>query len=130
MGTLWKKLTYSHYPQMALVCRISDHFIHAFATAQGPKPDVDEFRPLIAKAAKRTKFGCVVADAGDDSKANHRDTRAAAKPGRHWVAAQAFRPSTDTLPTNQPPGRTDASCTFAATERLTGIEFRSKPLSR
>ena len=62
---------------MALDCRTSDHFILAFATAQGPKPHVDEFRPLIAKAAKRTKFGCVVADAGDDSKANHRDTREA-----------------------------------------------------
>ncbi|MFN6204949.1 MAG: hypothetical protein ACK49R_00735, partial [Planctomycetota bacterium] len=42
----WKTVTYSHYPKLAIVCRTDDHFILAFASRRGPKPDVDEFKEL------------------------------------------------------------------------------------
>ena len=71
----WKTVTYSNNPKPAIVCRTDDHFILAFSSRRGPKPDVDEFKDLVPVAARRVKLRCIVADADYDSDSNHRFAR-------------------------------------------------------
>ena len=54
-----------------MVADAASHFVLAFHTCRGPKPDVAEFRPLLEDALSRVCLGCIVADAGYDSEANH-----------------------------------------------------------
>ena len=58
-----------------MVCGTDDHFIFALATGRGPRPDVDEFRPLLAEALRIVKLSQLAADAGYDSEPNHRYAR-------------------------------------------------------
>jgi transposase len=89
----WKTVTYSHYPKLAIVCRTDDHFILAFASRRGPKPDVDEFKELVSMAARRVKLRCIVADAGYDSESNHRFARESLT-SRSIFPAKHGRPTT------------------------------------
>ena len=71
----WKTVVYHRYPKLAVVSDTSCHFILALGVGRGPRPDVDEFRPLV-KAALRTMFLLrMIADAGYDSESNHRFAR-------------------------------------------------------
>jgi hypothetical protein len=67
----WKTLVYHRYPKLGLVCDTRQHFILAYQVGRGPRPDVDEFRPLVAQALRRVRLSRIVADAGYDSEANH-----------------------------------------------------------
>jgi hypothetical protein len=67
----WKTVVYHRYAKLGVVCDTDDHFILAYQTGRGPRPDVDEFRPLIADALRRVRLSQVLADAGYDSEANH-----------------------------------------------------------
>ena len=71
----WKTMVYHRFPKLGVVCDTHDHFIFAMAAGHGPRPDVDEFRPLIADAQCRVRLSCVTADAGYDSEPNHRFAR-------------------------------------------------------
>lgn len=71
----WKTVVYHHYAKLGVVSRVADHFIYAFAAGRGPRPDVDEFRPLLTAALRVVKLSQVVADAGYDSEANHQFAR-------------------------------------------------------
>jgi hypothetical protein len=71
----WKTVTYHRYPKLAIVCDTSNHFILASRVGSGPRPDVDEFRPLVADALKRVRMTTMVADAGYDSEPNHQFAR-------------------------------------------------------
>lgn len=71
----WKTMVYHRFPKLGVVCDTSDHFILAMAAGHGPRPDVDEFRPLIADAMRRVRLSCLAADAGYDSEPNHRFAR-------------------------------------------------------
>ena len=71
----WKTVVYHHYPKLGLVCDTSCHFILAFHAGRGPRPDVDEFRPLVAEALQQMRLSRMVADAGYDSEPNHRVAR-------------------------------------------------------
>lgn len=64
-------MVYHHYPKRGVVCDTSDHFILAFHAGRGPRPDVDEFRPLISDALQRVQVSLMTADAGYDSEPNH-----------------------------------------------------------
>ena len=73
----WKMIIYHHYAKLGVVSDTADHFILAYRVGRGPRPDVDEFQPLIADALRRVRLSQVVADAGYDSEPNHvfaRDT--------------------------------------------------------
>jgi transposase len=94
-GNPWKTVTYSHYPKLAIVCRTDDHFILAFSSRRGPKPDIDEFKELIAVAARRVKLRCIVADAGYDSESNHQFAR-------ETLASRSIFPAKHGRPTNKP----------------------------
>jgi len=71
----WKTVVYHHYPKLGLVCDTSCHFILAMRVGRGPRPDVDEFRPLVKDALRTMSLLRMVADAGYDSEPNHRFAR-------------------------------------------------------
>ena len=71
----WKRVEYHHFPKLGIVCETGSHFILAIDVGRGPRPDVDEFRPLVSEACARVRIACIVADAGYDSEPNHRHAR-------------------------------------------------------
>lgn len=71
----WKTIVYRHYAKLGVVSGIDDHFIFAFDAGRGPRPDVDEFRPLVAEATRVVRLSQIVADAGYDSEGNHQFAR-------------------------------------------------------
>jgi hypothetical protein len=93
----WKTVVYHHYPKLGVVCDGDDHFILACRAGRGPRPDVDEFRPLVAEALRIVRLSQLTADAGYDSEPNHRFARE--EHGvRTIIPAKHGRP-TDKLPT-------------------------------
>ncbi len=70
-----KNTTYRKFPKLGIVCDCGDHMILAHSTGNGPRPDVDEFRSLVRKAAKLARIDDIVADAGYDSESNHEFAR-------------------------------------------------------
>jgi hypothetical protein len=71
----WKTVVYHRYAKLGLVCDTETHFILAAQDGRGPKPDVADFRPLLAEALARVRLGRITADAGYDSEPNHRYAR-------------------------------------------------------
>jgi hypothetical protein len=71
----WKTVIYHRYAKLGVVCETTRHFILAWRVGRGPRPDVDEFRPLVAEAVRNARLSQVAADAGYDSEANHRFAR-------------------------------------------------------
>jgi hypothetical protein len=71
----WKTMVYHRFPKLGLVGDVATHMILAFQTGVGPRPDIDEFRGLLAQAARRVQLDWVLADAGYDSEANHQFAR-------------------------------------------------------
>jgi hypothetical protein len=71
VGNPWKKITYHYYAKLGVVCDTSRHFILACSVGRGPRPDVDEFRPLVEEALQRVRLSQMTADAGYDSEPNH-----------------------------------------------------------
>ena len=67
----WKTMVYHRYPKLGVVSDVTNHFILAFQSGRGPKPDVNEFEGLISQAATRVRLKRVIADAGYDSESNH-----------------------------------------------------------
>jgi hypothetical protein len=75
VGMPWKEIVYHHFPKLGVVCDVEAHFILAAREDRGPKPDVADFRPLLAAALMRVGIERVVADAGYDSGANHEELK-------------------------------------------------------
>ena len=71
VGNPWKTVVYHRYPKLGLVCGTDDHFIFAAQAGRGPRPDVDEFRPLVAETLRIVRIAHLAADAGFDSEPNH-----------------------------------------------------------
>jgi hypothetical protein len=75
VGGPWERVVYHRFPKLGVVCDADDHFILACRVGRGPRPDVDEFRPLLAEAMRVVRLCQLTADAGFDSEANHRFAR-------------------------------------------------------
>jgi len=75
VGGPWKGVVYHRFPKLGVVCDGDDHFILACRAGRGPRPDVDEFRPLVAEALRIVRLSQLTADAGYDSEPNHRFAR-------------------------------------------------------
>ena len=75
VGGPWKTVVYHRFPKLGVVCDGDDHFILAYRTGRGPRPDVDEFQPLVAEALRIVRLSQLTADAGYDSEPNHRFAR-------------------------------------------------------
>lgn len=71
----WKSVVYHYYAKLGVVCDSDDHFILACRAGRGPRPDVDEFRPLVKDALRNVRLAQIAADAGYDSESNHRFAR-------------------------------------------------------
>jgi hypothetical protein len=71
----WKTVVYHHYPKLGVVASTDDHFVFALDARRGPRPDVDEFRPLVAEACRVVRLSQLAADAGYDSEGNHQFAR-------------------------------------------------------
>jgi hypothetical protein len=71
VGGPWKTVVYHRYPKLSVVCDVQTHFVLAANEGRGPKPDVADFRPLLAAALARVRMGRIAADAGFDSEPNH-----------------------------------------------------------
>lgn len=67
----WKTMVYHRFPKLGVICDVASHFILAFDTRRGPKPDVAEFKQLLDDALTRVRLTTIVADAGYDSESNH-----------------------------------------------------------
>lgn len=75
VGDPWKTVVYHHFAKLGVIAGIDDHFLFAFAAGRGPRPDIDEFRPLLAEATRVVRLSQLVADAGYDSEPNHQFAR-------------------------------------------------------
>ena len=75
IGSPWDTVVYHHFPKLAVLCDVADHFIFAYEARRGPKPDVNEFRGLLGQALARVRITRIAADAGYDSEGNHRFSR-------------------------------------------------------
>jgi hypothetical protein len=95
----WKTVVYHHYPKLGVVCDSDSHFILACHAGRGPRPDVDEFRPLVAEALRIVQLSQLAADAGYDSESNHAFARVEHRI-RTIIPAKHGRP-TDKLPTGR-----------------------------
>jgi hypothetical protein len=67
----WKTMVYHRFPKLDVICDVDSHFILAFDTRRGPKPDVAEFKQLLDDALTRVRLTTILADAGYDSESNH-----------------------------------------------------------
>jgi hypothetical protein len=70
-----RRVAYSRYPKLGLVCDTASHFILAARASQGPQPDFGDFEPLMREAHARARPKAVAADAGFDSEAIHKLAR-------------------------------------------------------
>jgi hypothetical protein len=93
VGGPWKSVVYQRFPKLGVVCDGDDHFILACRAGRGPRPDVDEFRPLVAEALRIVRLSQLTADAGYDSEPNHRFAREG-HGVRTVIPAKHGRPST------------------------------------
>lgn len=71
VSAAWKTMVYHGFPKLSVICDVESHFILAFGTRRGPKPDVAEFKSLLDEALSRVRLTSIVADAGYDSESNH-----------------------------------------------------------
>ena len=81
-------------PGFTWVCDTREHFILAYRVGRGPRPDVDELRPLVAEALRTTGIQALLGDAGFDSEANHSFAQGPAHHIHTMIPAQA-RPTHD-----------------------------------
>ena len=91
----WKTMVYHRYPKLGVVSDVSNHFILAFQSGRGPRPDVGEFQGLISQACRRVRLKCIIADAGYDSESNHVFAR-------ETMSLRTIIPPLHGRPTNKP----------------------------
>ena len=96
VGGPWKSVVYHRFPKLGVVCDGDGHFILACRAGRGPRPDVDEFRPLVAEALRLVRLTQLAADAGYDSESNHCFAR-----NQHGV--RTIIPAKHGRPTDKPP---------------------------
>jgi len=58
VGETWKQVVDHRYPKLGVVCDARNHFILAFQTGRGRRPDVDEFRDTL-KSRSATRQAAV-----------------------------------------------------------------------
>ena len=72
---LWQTTTYKRYPKLGIVVDCSNHVILGYLTGQGPRPDIQDLEPTLAKTTDGVRIEWLTADAGYDSESNHRFCR-------------------------------------------------------
>ncbi len=93
------RLIYRRFPKLTLLTDCASHQVLALLTGRGPRSDVDELGPLLARLSPRVRILKLLADAGFDSEANHhlvraRHGRASLIPAKSGRPAKGNRPPT------------------------------------
>jgi hypothetical protein len=127
-----QNMTYRRFPKLGIVCDCDDHMILAESTGNGPRPDVDEFRTLVRKAAKRARIDDIVADAGYDSESNHEFAREIVgiashmpakhgRPGRNPPRGRYRRQMRESLDASKYSQRSQAETVMSMMKRRQGV---------
>jgi hypothetical protein len=72
---LWQTTQYTRYPKLGILVDCSNHLILSYLTDQGPKTDIHDLEPTLARTTPRVRIEWLTADAGYDSESNHRFCR-------------------------------------------------------
>jgi hypothetical protein len=70
--SVWQTTTYRRFAKLAVIVDCANHLILATHRGMGPRPDVDELRPLLNGMCANAVPERLLADAGYDSQHNHR----------------------------------------------------------
>jgi hypothetical protein len=70
-----KTTRYTRYPKLGILVDCSNHLILGYLTDQGPKPDIRDLEPTLARTSPHVRIEWLTADAGYDSESNHRCCR-------------------------------------------------------
>jgi len=96
---LWQSTPYRRFGKLGIVVDCANHLILATHRGRGPRPDVDQLRPLLHGMCANAVPECMLADAGYDSEMNHRLLR-------DYLGIESIIPPTIGRPTNKlPTGR-------------------------
>jgi len=72
---LWQTTQYTRYPKLGILVDCANHLILGYLTDQGPKPDIRDLKPTLARRSTHVRIEWLTADAGYDSESNHRCCR-------------------------------------------------------
>ena len=78
--------------KLGILIDCATHLIHAIHLTAGPRPDVDELKPILKQCRHRKQINTLLADAGYDSELNHEFLRDVLNI-RSVIPAKASRPS-------------------------------------
>lgn len=85
-------VAYRRFPKLGILIDCETHLILSARHGLGPRPDVDELKPLIDSIATNVSFEKLLLDAGYDSEGNHELLRG--KLGiESWIPAAIGRPT-------------------------------------
>jgi len=65
------RLHYRYFPKLTILIDCRTHAVLSLLPSRGPRPDVDELRPLLSRLPRGVVLLCLAADAGFDSEPNH-----------------------------------------------------------
>jgi DDE family transposase len=65
------RITYRHFPKLAVLCDCRSHLILAAHPERGPKPDFGNLDPVFTQAASRIRIQTLLGDAGYDAEWVH-----------------------------------------------------------
>jgi len=65
------RITYRHFPKLAVLCDCRSHLILAAHPERGPQPDFGNLDPVFTQAARRIRIATLLADAGYDAEWIH-----------------------------------------------------------
>lgn len=95
---VWQTTTYRRFAKLGIIIDCHTHLILATHRGMGPRPDVDQLKPLLEGMCTNAVPERLVADGGYDSQHNHHLLREVYRI-ESIIPALAGRPS-DALPTN------------------------------
>lgn len=64
---LWQTTQYTRYPKLGILIDCSNHWILGYLTDQGPKPDIRDLAPTLARTTSHVRIEWLTADAGYDA---------------------------------------------------------------
>jgi len=92
----WQTVAYSYYAKLEAAFDCTSHLMLGVLVGRGPRPDTDQFVPLLDSTLANVHIDAALADAGFDSESNHRYAR-------ETCGVRSFIPATGGRPTSKLP---------------------------